>query len=330
MNELGGPEIGDVAPQEPFESVRDRLLAGKAPVIEGHYNVAYRVMWRGVPALLRRHKDVERDFDPRMMSEPQALRAAAEAGVRVPRLLHLGVDYLVIEFIEQRPSDVLDDAWLRWYPDLLRQILALHARPRSSATVRNVLEWQRWLWGFHDSLFTSVAQQYGDRLAKIGLPSLKEWWPYDRVIADEESCPFVTLLHADLHPDNLLTDGSRVWVLDWELALVGDPVWDAATSLHRTHWRNAQDEHVAEQLWLAALVAGGQKGAERRLRSYRSLEIWKSLLVDSVRYPRAFAGGETLVVASFVAKLQQATQFLPVPARTADEVEQLFSTWGEV
>jgi tRNA A-37 threonylcarbamoyl transferase component Bud32 len=34
------------------------------------------------------------------------------------------------------------------------------------------------------------------------------------------------LVHGDFSPKNVLTDGERVWVLDWEVAHLGDPVFD--------------------------------------------------------------------------------------------------------
>jgi tRNA A-37 threonylcarbamoyl transferase component Bud32 len=34
------------------------------------------------------------------------------------------------------------------------------------------------------------------------------------------------LVHGDFSPKNVLTDGDRVWVLDWEVAHLGDPVFD--------------------------------------------------------------------------------------------------------
>jgi aminoglycoside phosphotransferase (APT) family kinase protein len=36
------------------------------------------------------------------------------------------------------------------------------------------------------------------------------------------------LVHGDFSPKNVLTDGAQVWVLDWEVAHLGDPVFDLA------------------------------------------------------------------------------------------------------
>lgn len=41
------------------------------------------------------------------------------------------------------------------------------------------------------------------------------------------------LCHSDLNRRNLLRHDGRTWVLDWELATLGDPAWDVAVLPHR-------------------------------------------------------------------------------------------------
>jgi aminoglycoside phosphotransferase (APT) family kinase protein len=38
--------------------------------------------------------------------------------------------------------------------------------------------------------------------------------------------------HNDLSPDNLLFDGSRLWLIDWEAACMNDPLIDLASAVH--------------------------------------------------------------------------------------------------
>ena len=38
------------------------------------------------------------------------------------------------------------------------------------------------------------------------------------------------LVHHDLNPNNVLNDGSRLWLIDWELTGMGDPWYDLATA----------------------------------------------------------------------------------------------------
>jgi len=38
--------------------------------------------------------------------------------------------------------------------------------------------------------------------------------------------------HTDLNPDNLLFDGSRLWLIDWEVACMNDPMIDIASAVH--------------------------------------------------------------------------------------------------
>lgn len=51
------------------------------------------------------------------------------------------------------------------------------------------------------------------------------------------------LVHHDLNPNNVLDDGSRLWLIDWELTGMGDPWYDLATaSIFFTS--NPEQEHT--------------------------------------------------------------------------------------
>lgn len=56
------------------------------------------------------------------------------------------------------------------------------------------------------------------------------------------------LLHGDLHRENLLIDaGGRLWAIDWELAMIGDPLYDLATHLYLTHYPQDQERRMARE-----------------------------------------------------------------------------------
>ncbi|MEU4033541.1 aminoglycoside phosphotransferase family protein [Streptomyces collinus] len=63
------------------------------------------------------------------------------------------------------------------------------------------------------------------------------------------------LLHADLHRENFIVDAEqRLWTIDWELAMVGDPLYDLATHLHLMRYPVRQARGVAQQ-WCATVEA---------------------------------------------------------------------------
>lgn len=88
---------------------------------------------------------------------------------------------------------------------------------------------------------------------------------------------FVTLIHRDFYPDQLLVDGSRVVILDLDLAATGDPHLDAGNFLaHLTehglrHYDQpdalAAGERVFQETWLE-LLAGADAA---------TLETWRTL-----------------------------------------------------
>ncbi len=52
--------------------------------------------------------------------------------------------------------------------------------------------------------------------------------------------------HNDLNPGNLLYDGERPWIIDWESAWQNDPMFDVATILHWFGFTNAQADALLQ------------------------------------------------------------------------------------
>ncbi|MEW2549030.1 phosphotransferase [Streptomyces sp. NPDC047002] len=93
--------------------------------------------------------------------------------------------------------------------------------------------------------------------------------------------PFV-LLHTDVHRGNLIAGpGGALALIDWELALFGDPVYEIATHLSRMGYRTAAERRTAHRAWHAA--AGRLAGHRGALAFYRDLEAVQSLYTDVIR-----------------------------------------------
>lgn len=66
----------------------------------------------------------------------------------------------------------------------------------------------------------------------------------DTLAGELERRPFC-LLHGDLHRANFIVDPQgELWTIDWELAMIGDPVYDLATHLHLMQYPVTQQETV--------------------------------------------------------------------------------------
>ncbi|WP_326597617.1 aminoglycoside phosphotransferase family protein [Streptomyces sp. NBC_01803] len=95
------------------------------------------------------------------------------------------------------------------------------------------------------------------------------------------------LLHADLHRDNLIvaeSDGG-LCVIDWELALIGDPVYDLATHLHLMRYPPEQEREVLAR-WARAVdesLPGAAAGLSRDLPRYLAYKRVQSVFTDVIR-----------------------------------------------
>ena len=67
-----------------------------------------------------------------------------------------------------------------------------------------------------DPFYATIAKRYPELSGRIG--------DLAGALLGASCC----LVHGDLSPKNVMTDGTRTWVIDWEVATLGDPVFDLA------------------------------------------------------------------------------------------------------
>lgn len=91
------------------------------------------------------------------------------------------------------------------------------------------------------------------------------------------------LLHADLHRKNLVVDRrGALWPIDWDLALVGDPLYELATHLHLMGYRPDQEADVVRR-WSAAVGPAAARGLTADLPHYRDFKRLQSVCTDVIR-----------------------------------------------
>ncbi|MFD8304192.1 phosphotransferase family protein [Streptomyces sp. NPDC059690] len=97
--------------------------------------------------------------------------------------------------------------------------------------------------------------------------------------------PF-SLLHADLHRENLIVDPQgRIWVIDWELAMVGDPLYDLATHLYLMKFPELQERRMAQE-WSRVVERarrGSSHGWEDDLPRILAFKKGQSVFTDVIR-----------------------------------------------
>ncbi|TDU04554.1 HAD superfamily hydrolase (TIGR01509 family)/HAD superfamily hydrolase (TIGR01549 family) [Streptomyces sp. 846.5] len=128
-------------------------------------------------------------------------------------------------------------------------------------------------------------KQYGAVLEALNFPedALER---FAKLVPQLKPRPF-SLLHGDLHPGNIIVgaDGS-LDVIDWELAMMGDPLHDLAIHLERSRYPNLGEEDRFIEAWrtsVAAVAPAAVNGLERDLRWYRLFQAVRSVYTDVVR-----------------------------------------------
>lgn len=185
----------------------------------GHTSsLVFRIAVRGVSYLL---KIITRDEDP--TRHYTSMKAAAEAGL-APHVRYTNVeDRLSITDFVRTESLPISDALVR-LPALLRRLHALPPFDRApfntSCTflLSKGLALDRWLQKFQTANVLSKAE-YDEFFARYA--EIAAVYPHDDIE--------MVSSHNDLFkPDNILFDGQRVWLVDWEAAFLNDRYADLA------------------------------------------------------------------------------------------------------
>ncbi len=191
-------------------SAFQRITSGASALI-------YRFDVGGHPYLLR----VESSLRDEVRDPERALicmRAAAGAGI-APRLLYAdpAAEVAIMDFVPGCPLDRFPggpEARARELGTLLRRLQELPPFP-AVARYPDILE------RMFDRLIETG--HFADGLLRPhreGFKRIREAYQWDdhAMVAS----------HNDPHPDNIIFDGGRLWLIDWETAYRNDPVVDAA------------------------------------------------------------------------------------------------------
>ncbi len=208
-------------------------------------NRAFRIVVQGSAYVLRintRAGDMTRHFS--------CMRAAAEAGL-APRVLYASVEdrISIIDFVEVKSFAPTEP--LRRVPAALRSLHALSPFPIApfNTTCTFLLNKGPALDGFlHKFRAANVLpeHEFEELLAQ-----------YARIAAAYSYLdPDLVPSHNDLFkPDNLLFDGSRLWLIDWEAAFQNDRYADLAVVANMLVASEAEEQVFLQEYFGAPPVA---------------------------------------------------------------------------
>ncbi|MGW1614518.1 phosphotransferase [Streptomyces sp. NPDC002285] len=102
------------------------------------------------------------------------------------------------------------------------------------------------------------------------------------------------LLHADLHRENFIVDDEGgLWTIDWELAMLGDPLYDLATHLYLMRYPPGQSVRMAND-WSQAVEGvrpGSSHGWQRDLPLLIDFKKAQSVFTDVIRVSLSLSDG---------------------------------------
>ncbi len=150
-------------------------------------------------------------------SELAAARAAEAAGIS-PAVIHAETGIMVIDFIEGRtfaPEDVRNPSNFDGLVDLVKRChrdVALHLRGPAPM-----------FWPFHVIRdYAHTLREGGSRHSRLLDDLLDRSAQLERAVGPIE----VVFSHNDLLAANILDDGRRLWLLDWDYAGFNSPLFD--------------------------------------------------------------------------------------------------------
>ncbi|MFJ9035028.1 phosphotransferase family protein [Streptomyces sp. NPDC102406] len=240
-------------------------------------------------------------FDRRCFaSEADVVRAVSRRVRRVPEFIEVGGAGLQ-RFIEGEtlarlcpPGDPVPGRLVLQIVDVFRELVSVTDRtvgmerghtPPGRADERDTGACLDGLMSFvEESVYEAHADAFGGLFLALGVDrdALRRLRRFVAGLRERPLC----LVHGDLHRRNLIVDaGGELWVIDWELAMIGDPLYDLATHLHLMGYPLPQEREVT-RLWCEAVEEvrpGASAGWRRDLPLLLGFKRAQSVFTDVIR-----------------------------------------------
>jgi aminoglycoside phosphotransferase (APT) family kinase protein len=329
-------------PEFPFWAVSEALAAVAravpgGPVFKGtaHLNSVVRVRDIDPPVVVRR---LAADFcrrEPTFFNEHKVLQAieSSKVAAAVPRIFALGRSHREERFAIHTYEGPSDLRRLPGHPvhgllpheadGLIDQLRALTELDYTSIDPKaGEGAFYSWLSGQLVELVGKLPEK-SRRVARfLGLPDAAglQVLLASHVKGMTQRKP--ALLHGDLNPWNLVRrdDVLALTLIDWEMALVGDPLYELVRHIHLTPTRPEIRNRMFDR-WERILAPEFTKGWRRDWHVYRKIETVRSAYIDLDRLVTGVnldAPNVRRAIDSYAVTLALATGDLGLPARAMD------------
>ena len=173
---------------------------------------------------------------------------------------------------------LLTDAALTLAPRIAKAAHAIHgsaAAPSRTHTIGDEMQ----ILAERLSAVSAAKPEWRERLRNV----LSECRSLASSLAEAKLCP----IHRDFHPGQLLVDGARLWLLDFDLFSLGDPAVDVGnfiahvTELSLRHFNDENRLSNVERVIEEAYVALAGEEVRRRIRVYALLTLARHIYIST-------------------------------------------------
>ena len=193
-----------------------------SPMTKGTSDLVFRIVVGGIPFLLKINTRTKMIGPVRQFA---CMAAAAEVGL-APRVLYASIEdeISITDFVEEQPFPATE-ALVRM-PKVLRTLHAMASFPRVMNHFNTSCVFLMNQGAAVDGFIEKF--QAANVLSKSEIEEFLTWRTQIAAVYPHHQSDMVSS-HNDLFkPDNILFDGNRVWLVDWEAAFLNDRYADLA------------------------------------------------------------------------------------------------------
>jgi thiamine kinase-like enzyme len=259
----------------------------------GYYNQNFIVTHLGQKYLLRIPLANASSMDLRLIPENTVLNFLEQYNYPAPRLLHSTTKFNLHSYIDGNLfHDLypLSTPFPDWIPkNLAKQIYSVHAFPSESFhPYCSNINFSPNTSDFFQIQLDLVQNIYNSYNSKEFFQQLEI--PNDPFVIPKKcktqltNRPFV-FAHCDIHRKNLIHQNPMILIiLDWELCLITDPLYDIAVHFHKMRYQPHQEILFLETYLRKSKNNPLFKENWEQIQIYLNLERIKSAIVDAIRY----------------------------------------------
>jgi len=191
---------------------------------------------------------------------------------------------------EMYPYEPLDDDTMRWFAEFFARtahvpVAELLTLPENWPEDGDSEGFLHWMIDFTEQRVRRPnLERFGSLFQAVGVRE-DAMAMFGKSHSSLTPRPF-KLLHTDVHRANVVVRGKRLSVIDWELAIFGDPLHDLATHLVRMGYEDPQQRDMT-RLWAEAMENSGHRaltaGLYDDLPVYVDFEYAQSVFPDIMR-----------------------------------------------